>query len=144
MAGTSPLGALQIKDTGPGQNASATRAESTDNALHASTCARDAATNGTAADAGRFFKANRRATAAGDAGSTANPYSVSVGKATTPPDRRNDTASAKSSGRQDRGSTRSVCTSHPSSYDPGQQRQRGRISQKHRPHTRRPDESGNH
>src|SRR5262249_49431420 len=61
---------------------------------YASTCATSAATSGTARSDGRPLATNNLATAARSNGSTASPYSVSVGSATMPPPRIHVAASS--------------------------------------------------
>ena len=81
-----PRGAATSSVSGPGQNASASRAATRRQRPRcAATCAASAAISGSARSAARPFTANTRATAAAENGSAARPYSVSVGSATMPP-----------------------------------------------------------
>ena len=73
-SGAIPAGASKMSDSGPGQKRAANRASVEPNRPQSvSTCRVEAATSGRAARASRPFRANRRRTAAADAGSTANP-----------------------------------------------------------------------
>ena len=80
--------------SGPGQNAAAARRSRSVKLATSIACSRVAATSGTGLRASRPFNANSRSTASCRRGSTASPYNVSVGNATTPPARSASTAAA--------------------------------------------------
>ena len=84
-------------ESGPGQNATAARRSRSAKVRRNHGLFEGRGNDGTATDVSRPFSANSRSTASLLRGSTANPYNVSVGNATTPPARKHVNRGAQSS-----------------------------------------------
>ena len=86
----------------PGQNdlgqSSGRRRTAPAGPASASACSNDPTSTGRSSDSGRAFSANRASVAPRRVGSTASPYTVSVGTATTAPARSAATASSSPTG----------------------------------------------
>ena len=97
--------------SGPGQNRPARRRVADGSVVaRASTCARSPAMSGSACAAMRPFARYTRATPPACRGSAARPYSVSVGKTTSPPRSRMPAARASAPGSGSVGDTRTLST----------------------------------